>query len=253
MTVAIIDNNVGVGATTVGAAGTYKIQIPLASGQNTVYAQITNGCGAISTSASIDIICTAVAPVVNPTQMTSSNPILFTLPSVASLTPVSVSCLDTTPPAITTTPVTPPEQLCNATPSGPNDPTIVYPTDNVGLPVDEVWVSGIGDPGTVVLIFLNNEIAAQLIVSAQGTFGTMLHIDPGMNTIWAQTTKNGRTVVSKSIKVNYTNGMIAIVKRDPYTVAAQASGTIATASLAGVGIRLAFQHHWRFPKWHRKR
>lgn len=220
--ITIMNNGTAVALTTVSSSGDYSISVPLTGGVNVIIAKEVNACGSAkeseSTSVQRDIV--PQPPVENePTGRVTTSPTSIT-PVVSSQSPSS--SLGQPAPSHQNTP-------------GFNVPVIKQPTSGATYTISTVWVAGNTEPLSLVTIYVNGVSVARLRASSAGTFGAMIELNIGRNSIQVGAEKDGKSALSQPTIVTYTPIKSTQKAASPLEVIGLVAGMTVTAIAATSG------------------
>ncbi|HEU4913833.1 MAG TPA: hypothetical protein VFT16_00295 [Candidatus Saccharimonadales bacterium] len=184
ITVSILRNGSGVGATTASSDGTFGIEVPIVGGNNGLVARGTNSCGTNHDSAAILVF--RIVPKDEPAPATQASPEVTGLPAE-------------TPDIIPQ----PSGQAGEGQGFVIATPVITKPTPGTKTGSRRLWIKGSADPGSVVSIIVNGAVTAQVIVSEKGTFAALATLKEGANTIKVIASLSGQSAASEEISVIY--------------------------------------------------
>ncbi len=190
-TVTLKTNGRSLGDTTSDASGDFQMQVTLDRGDNHLTLQTSNPCG-IGSIAAIDLSVAAAPDVTPPSSPTPTTP-------------------DTTPP--TGTPATPgntqpgalgtPELPAKDTPASPESKApdgltirITSPAENFTTSDDSVFLTGVTNMKATQVIEVNNTERAHLTAPSK-TFGVLVPLHMGKNTIKVTASANGQSAVAR--------------------------------------------------------
>lgn len=194
LVVTIVRNGSGAGAGTAAPDGSYQIEVPLTGGNNTLIARTTNDCDTIHDSATTTIFRILRVVPEDPTagvEITGLEP-----PGSAS-------------PAAPATPGTGEAQVPLQA------PRLTRPTPGLRTPNERLWVNGTAQPGGIIAILVNSIVVAQVITSEDGTFGAMVTLWQGKNTVQAVLSQGGQSASSPEVTVEYLPGTKDTPKSEP--------------------------------------
>lgn len=214
--ITIMNNGSAVALTTVSSSGDYSISVPLTGGANVIIAKEVNACGSAKESESTSVQRNIVPqpPVENePTGQTTTPPTSIA-PVVSGQSPSS--SLGQSAPSHQNTP-------------GFNAPVIKQPTSDATYTVNTVWVAGATEPLSLVTIYVNGISVARLRASSSGTFGVMVELNIGRNSIQVGAEKDGKSAISKPTTVVYTPKKVAEKGTSPLEVVGLVAGMTVTA------------------------
>ena len=172
-TITITDNNQNVGFVGVASDGSFGLEIPLTIGRNPLQATVANPCGVTIlssvTTITRNLLTAALPPAAQPN-----------LPFITGIQPSAVGYL-----------------------APPVRPVITSPKSGAVVTTRQLWLRGRATPGTRLTILLNSSMAAQLQVSADGSFAVLLSLLPGKNTIVVISNLGNQNSGSQTIDVTY--------------------------------------------------
>lgn len=232
--VTVMRNGQGAGAATTGLDGTFMLLVPLVAGPNAIQAQVTNDCDTVRSSATVTVTRNVPEAPTEPQQPTEP----ATQTPITGLTPVTGR---SKPGGQGGTQQTPEHKPLTR-------PRITYPTNGLEVAEGQVRVTGTADPGSVVLVFVNSEVVAQVSVSETGNWATYVGLAPGQNTIQAQASRDGQTAVSEQVSVDYTRRGVSRLIDRPYSITVQVISLVLVALVIGAGLFIAHRHH-RLRAW----
>jgi hypothetical protein len=189
MAVSILDNGTSVGTTTSMPDGSLTV------GTNTLVARQTDGCST-QDSAAVTVTRTAVPP---PPSQPSPPPVSPAPPSSpprqsGGAAPPILNIF--TPPASRGNDAVPPT-------SGYPKPTITQPNMNERFTSHYVWVAGRAQPKSFVTVYVNGVEVARVVASDDGTYGVMVELQRGENTLYVRSSLDGKSAVSDTVKVQF--------------------------------------------------
>lgn len=222
LSITIIENGAPVATTLVSSSGDYSVSIPLSGGTNTITAKEVNACESTKESSAISIQRNIMppAPTENGTAGQESTP-------TASIVPIA--------------PVQSPSTTLNQPiPSLENSPGFSIPTIDKPMPgtihtVSGVWIEGTAEPLSLVTIYIDGMSVAKLRASLAGTFGVMVELNEGRNSIQAEAEKDGKSALSKPTVVTYTPSKSAKKGTSPLEVVGLVTGMTVAAVTATSG------------------
>jgi len=223
LSITIIENGTPIATTIVSSSGDYSVSIPLSGGANIITAKEVNACGSAKESSPISVQRDIIPPAPSESS-TAEEP-----GSTASFIPI--------------TPVqSPPTALNQPIPSLENSPGFRVPTIDKPLPgtvhtVSGVWIEGTAEPLSLVTIYIDGMSVARLRASSTGTFGVMVELNEGRNSIQAEAEKGGKSALSQPTVVTYTPAKSAQKGTSPLEVVALVTGmTVVAVTATGGGI-----------------
>lgn len=243
ITVVILRNGNGIGASTAASDGTFGLEAPLAGGSNSFVARTTNACNTVHDSAAVTVV-RAMPGEPQPTEPpTPQEPIvgLPDIPQNPSQTPSR--------PAAGDQPLITPE----APATGLQAPTITKPRTNQTVSTKRLWISGSAPVGSAVVIVLNDTAIAHVTTSEEGTFAALVGLQEGHNDIQAYATQDGLTSATDQLIITYTPSD----KATPGTQQEKPKNTIGPAvavaagglTLTGISLYGGFAaFHWAAPR-----
>jgi hypothetical protein len=172
--------------TLVALDGSYVLEVPLLTGTNSLVAHEADPCGTVKES----------APVVIERHSNEAPPKEEPDGSVQIVTPVFPGLDQTDRPLerpITVTPPTP----------GYQKPTITYPTGKITTHSNRLWVRGEAQAGSIVIIYVNGISVARTIASDDGSYGVMVTLAEGNNSLQVKSRLGNASATSDSIVVTY--------------------------------------------------
>ena len=90
-------------------------------------------------------------------------------------------------------------------------PLITNVTQNKQVDAGNLWVEGKATPGSIVIIYINGVEVARLVAAEDGTFGVMVALQPGKNTLQVESELNGIRSKSDSVDVYYTEHVARVI------------------------------------------
>jgi hypothetical protein len=216
--VSATDNGTGDGVTTADSTGAYSISLPLSYGSNVLQTHVTNACDTVNSSNTVTI--TRPAPVVPPTQTTTSPP----EPTVSNLQPV-----------VEPTSQNPTSSVSSGTPEPTqpySSPIILAPLSGLVVTTPYALLTGEAIPGTAVQVLVNGQVVAQVITASNGIFSVSVSLVKGINSLTTQITTNAGTFTSKPVIVNY--APVHISNRGIIARTATIGGALAIATGGGI-------------------
>lgn len=223
LSITIIENGTPVAITMVSSGGDFSVSIPLSSGMNTITAKETNACGSTKDSSPISVQRDIIPP--TPTESGAAEEPA----SAASIAPI-------------TSEQSPSNTLNQPIPNIENSPgfsapTIIKPLPGTAHTVSGVWVEGTAEPLSQVTIYIDGMSVAKLRASSTGTFGAMVELNEGRNSIQVEAEKDGKTAVSQVTVVTYTPSKSAERGTTPLEVVGLVAGmTVAAVTVTSGGI-----------------
>ena len=219
--ITIMNNGSAVALTTVSSSGDYSISVPLTGGTNVIIAKEMNACGSAKESES-----TSVQRDIAPQPPVENEPTNQATPTT-NITPIPSSQSPSSP-------LGQPMPSHQNTP-GFSAPVIKQPTPEVIYTVNTVWVAGIAEPLSMVTVYVNGVSVASLRASSSGTFGVMVELNIGRNSIQVGDEKDGKAAISKPLTVVYTPKKSAEKGTSPLEVVGLVAGMTIAAAVATAG------------------
>lgn len=204
MVVSISKNGNGSGATTATGDGSYAINVPLDTGNNSLVASTINDCNTVKKSSALQALRTTAA---TPASSTTAEAVAAQNNTPAAvnqtLRSIEVAALTKMPaPAPTDTDT---EEVSVEQQQAQKE-IITEPKAGEVLTSERTWITGKTTPVTKVDIYVNQAVAASVVSADDGVYGAMVSIKPGKNTIQVQATRADGTVVTmRTIDVQLVN------------------------------------------------
>ena len=223
LSITIIENGAPVAMTIVSSSGDFSVSIPLSGGMNTITAKEANACGSTKDSSPISV----QRDIIPPTPTESGAP--EESASTASIAPI-------------TSEQSPANTLNQPMPSVENSPgfsvpTIRKPLSGTAHTVSGVWVEGTAEPLSQVTIYIDGMSVAKLRASSTGTFGAMVELNEGRNSIQVEAEKDGKSAISQVTVVTYTPSKSTKKGTTPLELIGLVTGmTVVAATATGGGI-----------------
>lgn len=246
-TVVLTKNNINSGATTATADGTYALVSPLEHGNNILRVSVSNSCATVKKSISVAIRRIETAPSPEPSAQ-QQPPAASPAPQATEAAPVIVSSLTETPvaPSSTDTPAASQTAQLAPTTSEPDNATtvtqkevITQPHEGQTVKSDRMWVKGEALPSSAVVVYVNKQIAAQVVSDAFGAYGVLVEVKNGANTIHVKAKAKDGTETTRVISVQLVKSTdatpVAPTRGNNDTLARSISVAIGVGSLLIMG------------------
>lgn len=233
--VTVYRNGLGSGATTTTSGGTYALSTPLDTGTNNIVAVTVNECSTTKQSLAISVIRTAI-----PTPVSQLPPPAEEEPVIPAPKPVITSLAPVTSTGIATEASTQPltqEQLDADTDNAVTEiqkDVITKPRADEVIKNDHMWVKGKTQPNSVVAVYINKEIAAQVLSDSTGLYGVLVNLMPGTNTVHVKATAQDGTVTTRVINVKLVSSTSPTQKTQQQTTVGD--DTVATVITLCIGV-----------------
>lgn len=194
MTVSVLVGGQPKAATVVAVDGVFSVQVPLAIGNNILVAREKDECDNVKDSPEVTVTREqepAPAPGPGPTKKPGSSPASRRgAAGFGSFPNVSGGAIDS-------------GEKPSQQEEGVDAPKITSLKEGQVVRIGRVWVAGTGQPGSVVIIYVNGKEVARVIVGEDGTFGAEVALKPGENTIKAVEERDGKRIATRTWHVTY--------------------------------------------------
>ncbi|HSD56443.1 MAG TPA: hypothetical protein VLA92_04810 [Candidatus Saccharimonadales bacterium] len=189
--VTVYRNGLGSGATTATSNGTYAIETPIDSGNNQLMASTSNECNTMRQSSAVTVKRTTYATPDPDTTPTTAPPPAQTAPTPApSITTTRPVVIDLTPVTTASSALPTPLPAAPQISSEPDNAiteiqkeVITDPKPGETIKSERMWVKGKAKPLSVVAIYINLVIAAQVVADEAGSYGALVDLQPGSNSV----------------------------------------------------------------------
>jgi hypothetical protein len=195
MTVTIRINSQNTGSSTVLPDGSYALAVSLFENSNAITAREVNTCDTVKDSTAVVVnhpVDHPVPPSNGGTSEEPSSPLpLPSLPKPSSTLKAYSDMND-----LFIKDIKLPSYF---------KPTIESPTNGNTTNNSSIWVAGSAIPGSVVTIYVNNQVAAHVIASSIGKYYALVGMLSGENYIRVMSELGGQSAVSDVVRVTYLN------------------------------------------------
>jgi len=221
--VTVYKNSVGSGAATTTNGGTFALEVPLNTGDNSLVAQVSDTCNTVRQSTAVVVKRTSTTML----QLTPATPTTATTPTPPTTPPAAPTA--STP--VASTPAAAPKPVVTSLASAPSTataqaqqtiPAVIEPRNEPDTAVTEIqkdvvtnpkpgetikndqnqmWVKGKAQPLSVVAVYINAMIAAQVVADEAGSYSVLVDIKPGDNTVHVKATSQDGTQTTRVINI----------------------------------------------------
>jgi hypothetical protein len=194
MTVAIRDNGLTVGTSLIAGDGTFSLQVPLVVGDNVLIARTADNC---KTKDSSSVTIHRNAPPEPPAPPKPNTPSSSVPQSNSPLPPVVETPSEGALPQPSLGQPLPPK-IPKPTP-GYLRPVITEPRNNHIGNAKKIWVGGKAAPFSTVAIYVNYIVVAIVTADENGSFGAMVELQQGENSLQVRANLGKSAAFSDSI------------------------------------------------------